>query len=197
MKNPLHRKQNLHTPQHEEPAQQITDAIDKLIVVSTPYRNHKNRRRERGAALIRSHKAQRSSEQKVAAAETFLANITNQAAAWPRKKVWSSYHPARLAYKAARRTALENEALEEAAALAVAFQGRGYTKRLTEQQIKRATINRTIPTAASIPEPPRPVQNQKRKKCKSRNVEVTNGNRHHTTKREKNQTKYLQWQWGT
>ena len=69
------------TPQHEEPAQPKTEATDQLIVVSPPNRNHKNRRRERRAALNRSTKAQRSPEQKVAAAEAFLANITNQAAA--------------------------------------------------------------------------------------------------------------------
>ena len=59
----------------------------------------------------------------------------------------SSQRPARLAYKAAQRAQTENEAQEEEAALAAAFQGRGYSAKLAEQQIKKATINRTIPAA--------------------------------------------------
>ena len=55
--------------------------------------------------------------------------------------------PARLAYKAARKEEVKNEARDKAAALAAAFQGCGYFTKLTEQQIKQATINPIIPTA--------------------------------------------------
>ena len=51
------------------------------------------------------------------------------------------------AYKAARKATAENEAQEEKTALAAAFQGCGYSVKLTKQQIKQATINRAIPMA--------------------------------------------------
>ena len=44
--------------------------------------------------------------------------------------------PTQLAYKAARRAEMENEAREEEAALAVVFQGCRYSTKLTERQIK-------------------------------------------------------------
>ena len=135
------------TPQNEEPAPPQTNEAAELIVVSAPYKNRKDRRLERRAAKKISQKANQSPEQKVAAAEAFLANITNQAVAWPRQRVRPSQRPARLAYKAARRAEMENEAQEEEAALAAAFQGCGYSTKLTEQQIKQATINCTILTA--------------------------------------------------
>ena len=100
--------------------------------MSAPRRNFKERRRERRSAKKRLEKANRSPEEKVAAAEEFLANITNQAAAWPRQKARSSQRPARLAYEAARRAEIENEAQEEAAALAATFQGYRYSKKLTK-----------------------------------------------------------------
>ena len=42
---------------------------------------------------------------------------------------------------------MKNEAQEEEAALAAALQGCVYSTKITEQQIKQATINRTTPTA--------------------------------------------------
>ena len=92
-------------------------------------------------------KANRSPEEKVAAAEELLNNISRQAATLTRQKVKSSQRRAKLAYKDARKRTAENEAHEEQAALAAAFQGCGYSAKLTKQQIKQATIDRTIPTA--------------------------------------------------
>ena len=61
----------------------------------------------------------------------------------------SSQRPARLAYKAARRATAKNEAHKEEAALAAAFQGCGYSAKLTTQQIKQATMDQTIPMAVT------------------------------------------------
>ena len=133
-------------PRNKPTPPQICDAAVN-VVVSAPNQNHKERRQQRRAAKKRLSKSNKSPEEKVAAAEAFLTNITNQAAAWPRQKVPSSQRAARLAYKAARKAEMENDAQEEEAALAATFQGCGYSTKLTEQQIKRATINRTIPTA--------------------------------------------------
>ena len=119
----------------------------QLIVASPPRRNHKQRRCERRAAKKRQMKANRSPEQKVAAAEEMLNNISRQAATLTRQKVRSSQRRAKLAYKDARKRTAENEALKEDAVLAATFQGCGYSAKLTTQQIKQATIARTIPTA--------------------------------------------------
>ena len=67
--------------------------------------------------------------------------------ATPEGAVVVAPRPARLAYKTARRATADNEAQEEKTASAAAFQGCGYSSKLTEQQMKQATINRTIPTA--------------------------------------------------
>ena len=128
------------TPQHES-------VTAELIVVSSPRRNHKQRRCERRAAKKREKKANRSPEEKVAAAEELLNNISRQAATLTRQKVRSSQRRAKLAYKEARKKTAENEAREENAALAAAFQGCGYSATLTTQQIKQATVARSIPTA--------------------------------------------------
>ena len=119
----------------------------QLIVASPPHRNHKQRRCERRAAKKRQMKENRSPEQKVAAAEEMLNNISRQAATLTRQKVRSSQRRAKLAYKDARKRTAENEALKENAVLAATFQGCGYSAKLTTQQIKQATIARTIPTA--------------------------------------------------
>ena len=123
-------------PPRDEPASPTSRDVAANIVVCAPSQSHSERRQQRRAAKKRLAKSNRSPEEKVEAAEAFLKNITNQAAAWPRRKAPSSQRPARLAYKAARREELENEAQAEAAALATAFQGCGYFKKLTERQIK-------------------------------------------------------------
>ena len=137
--NPAPRNHERTPSQEKETAQ--------LIVELPPHRNHKQRWCERRAAKNRKRKANRTPEEKVAAAEELLNNIANQAATLTRQKVGSSQCPAKLAYKNVRRKTAENEAHEEEAALAAAFQGCGYTAKLTSQQIERATIARTIPTA--------------------------------------------------
>ena len=81
----------------DEPALSQANEAAELIVVSTSRKICKERRRERRASKNILEKANRSPEQKVTAVEEFLANITNQAAAWPRKKARSSQRPARLA----------------------------------------------------------------------------------------------------
>ena len=63
------------------------------------------------------------------------------------QKLPSSQRPAQMAYKAARRGELEKETWMEKAAIDAAFQGYGYSTQLTKEQIKKATVKRSIPTA--------------------------------------------------
>ena len=110
-------------------------------------RNRSERRQQRRAAINRGAKDNRSPEEKVSAAEALLQNICNQAANMWKHKPRSSQRPARVAYRAARQVELKRQAQLEKAEVAAAFQGCGYTSKLTSTQIKNATIKRTIPTA--------------------------------------------------
>ena len=65
------------TPQKMELAPPQANEAAELIVVSEPRRYCKELHRERRAAKKRSQKANQSPEEKVAAVEAFLTNITN------------------------------------------------------------------------------------------------------------------------
>ena len=90
---------------------------------------------------------------------------------------------------------MENEAQEEEAPLAAAFQGCGYSTKLTEHQIKQATINRTIPMAvvnsgASTTCVKPEEENMQDSECGGYNWKAPS----HQKTGKKNPTKYLQWQ---
>ena len=134
------------TPQHDQAAP-MPSANSTDFEEPVRSQNHSKRRQQRRAASSRTLKNDRTPEEKVSAAEALLHNICNQAKNMGKHKVPSLQRPARLAYKAARKLELENEAQMEETAIAAAFQGCGYSKKLTKEQIRKATINRTIPTA--------------------------------------------------
>ena len=138
------------TPKHEQVAP-MPAANSSNFEEPVRSQNRSERRQQRRAAISRKLKHGRTPEEKVSAAEALLQNICNQAKNMGMHKVPSSQRPARLAYKAARKLELENEAQMEKTAIAAAFQGCGYSTKLTEEQIKRATINQTIPTAVVNP----------------------------------------------
>ena len=110
-------------------------------------RNRIERRHQRRAAIDRGAKDNRSPEEKASAADALLQNICNQAANMGKQKPRSSQRPARIAYRAAGQVELERQAQSEKAEVAAAFQGCGYATKLTKNQIKNATIKRSIPTA--------------------------------------------------